>query len=118
MLSRNASRLVRPFRRCLREMLAAGEFDAAERRAARQLLLSFAMSEQVCEEIVRTAKANGLNGEIQDAGDGDEGSTAFEKIVEFLRNNWQTIVLQAIFLVIPMLLGDEGEAEPSEESES
>ena len=122
MLSRSASRTVRPLRRLLREMLAAGELDAAERRAARQLLVSFALSEQVAEEIVRTAKASGLAGDIQDAGDGDEGATAFEKIVAFLRENWSTIVIQAIFLILPKLLGDEGEGDSEatneEESES
>lgn len=118
MLSRLASRIVRPFRRCLREMLASGEFDAAERKAARQLLLNFELCEQVCEEIVRTAKANGIASEIVEAGDGGEGSTAFEKLVEFLRSNWQTIVIQAVFIIIPMLLGDDGEGTPSDESEA
>lgn len=110
-------KLLRPFRHVLREMNAAGELDAMERRRVRQLMLSPGLCSDVCDEIEKIAKQHGMSSQL--AGmDGGEGSAGFEALIRWVRENW-LLVVQAILFVLPYMAGDDGESEASnEESES
>ena len=114
-MGRASAKLLRPFRHVLREMNAAGELDAIERRRVRQLMLSPALCGDVCDEIEKIAKQHGMSAQLAGVDHCGEGSSGFEFLIKWIRENW-LFVIQAILFVIPYMAGDEGDA--TEESES